>query len=353
MNSEINLSRKIGLPPGTLIHIGTKKTDKLKIEIIDFGGEEFNMNTLAQPDQCYPTKDHNTVRWINVNGLHDVEAISNIGKQLNLHDLLLEDVLNTNQRPKFEEFDSNIFISIKMLGLSADRNAIVSEQISVVLGDNWLISFQEQEGDLFDVLRERLRLGKGIIRQRKADYIFYRLIDIIVDNYFFITEYFSEAIELLEDKVQLDATQEVFHQILHHKKLLINFKRSVLPLREIIISIQKDSDTYIQEGTVKYLRDVFEHVSQIHEIIETQRELLSSIMDQYHSAINNKMNRVMQVLTIIATIFIPLTFIAGIYGMNFEYMPELKWRYGYFYVLGFMFVLLILMIFQFKRKRWL
>ncbi len=352
-NKKNSISQKAGLPPGSLIHIGKQKAENVRISIIDYDLFNLTEKTLESPEECIPFIEKDTVSWINIDGLHDTETISTIGKIFNLHPLLLEDVLNTSHRPKVEEFDDYIFLSLKMLDLDKDKNTITSEQVSLILGKNWLLSFQEQEGDIFNALRERIRTKKGNMREKKNDYLLYRLIDTVVDNYFFITEHISEETEILEEKVLLSTDSQLLQEIQNLKKQLIKAKKYINPLREVISYIQKDPNILISEGTTRYLNDVYEHIIQLNENIETQRDTIANIMDLYHSGLSNKMNQVMQVLTIIATIFIPLTFIAGIYGMNFDNIPELHWKYGYFIILGIMIGVIIIMIMYFKKKKWL
>jgi magnesium transporter len=346
-------SKKAGLPPGTLIHIGKRMTDDIRISVIDYDQENFSEIICVKPEDSFSFKDSHTVSWINIDGLHDIPAITKIGDHFNLHPLLLEDIVNTSQRPKAEEFEDLLFLTLKMHGISKDRKSIVSEQLSFILGDNWLLSFQEKQGDIFDDFRKRLREGTGNTRKRGADYLLYRLLDTVVDNYFFVTEYFSETIDDLEEKVLGEPDQATLQEIQRLKRELIVFKRSVLPLREAVSNLQKESLKQIKKGTTPFMRDVYEHIIHVNDSIESQRDVLSSLIDLYHSGVSNRTNQVMQVLTIIATIFIPLTFIAGIYGMNFENMPELHWKYGYITVWAVMILLIVGMIYYFRRKKWL
>ena len=320
-NLARNISKKEGLPPGALVHVGNQLAETVKISVIDFDGESFFETVCKKTEDCFPYKDKKSTSWINIDGLHETKVLSSIGNHYDLHPLLLEDVLNTRHRPKFEEFDDQIFITLKMLGIGEDGLSIVSEQVSIVLGEGWVLSFQEYEGDLFDNLYIRLRDNKGNFRKRGADYLVYRLIDTIVDNYFYVTEHYSEVLEVLEEKVLSHQGDDSLEEIQRIKKQLSSLRKSITPVREVILSMQKDAGNLIEEGTNRYLTDVYEHIIQVNETIETQRENVASIMDLYLSGVSNKMNQVMQVLTIIATIFIPLTFIAGIYGMNFVNMP--------------------------------
>jgi len=347
------VSVKAGLPPGSLIHIGTRKSNKQKISVIDYDAEHFSEILCKTTEKAFHFKGKSTVSWINIDGLHDTEAIAAIGNHYGLHPLLIEDVLNTHHRPKVEEFDDYLFLTLKMFGISGKENVIVSEQVSFVLGKDWVISFQEQEGDVFDTIRERIKEKKGNLRHKGTDYLLYRLIDTIVDNYFFVTEHLTDVIEILEEKVLDVQDKEILHQIQHLKKQLVNLRKSVLPLREAVSSLQKDGNELIQPDTVRYFRDVYEHLIQVNDTIDSERDTLASIMELYLSGVSNKMNQIMKILTIIATIFIPLTFIAGVYGMNFDNMPELRWEYGYFAIWGVMLAVIFIMIMFFKRKRWL
>ncbi|AOW21830.1 magnesium/cobalt transporter CorA [Urechidicola croceus] len=346
-------SRKSGLPPGALIHVGSKKVDHVKVSVIDYNEDIYSEKICEQPSDCFEFKDSETVSWINIDGLHDTEVIAKIGNHFDLHSLTIEDVLNTNHRPKIEEFQNHIFITLKMLGISKNKTGIVHEQVSFILGKNWIISFQEQEGDIFDSIRMRLKERKGIIRDKGADYLFYRLIDTVVDNYFYVTDYISDVSEKLEEKILISPTQESLREIQKLKKQLINLRKITNPLREVVSTIEKDANDLIEESTGPYFRDVYEHIIQINDTIETQRDMASSIMDLYLTGVSNKMNEVMKLLTIIATIFIPLTFIAGIYGMNFEHMPELHWKYGYHIAWGIMILITLIMVIYFKKKKWL
>lgn len=281
------------------------------------------------------------------------DVIEKLGKCFNVHPLTLEDILNTEQRPKAEDFDDYIFIVSKMLYYDEKEHLVRSEQVSIILGPNFLISFQEVEGDVFNSVRERLRKGKGRIRKAASDYLAYALIDAIVDHYFIILENFGEKIESLEDQLVTAPTQETLQSIHNMKREMILFRKQVWPLRELIAKLTKGETPLINESTHVYLRDVYDHTIQIIDTIESFRDILSGMLDIYLSTISNRMNEVMKVLTIIATIFIPLTFIAGIYGMNFKFMPELEWHWGYFLALLVMGIIALVMVFYFWKKEWL
>jgi len=346
-------SKKAGLPPGSLVHVGALKSDETITSLIDYNAETFTEKECETIEECFECKSTSNVSWINIDGLHDTNIIEKLGKHFQMHPLLIEDILNTTRRPKVEEFDNCVLVTIKMLGISEDGKSIISEQVSFVLGDKWLVSFQEVPGDIFDNLRQRIRESKGLIRQHGVDYLLYRLVDTVVDNYFIVAEHFNEVTEALEERVLKSPDQESSQSIQEVKKALRSFRKAVSPLREAIISLQKEHSDFIHAATIRYLRDVYEHVIHVNESIEAQREILASVLDLYHSGISNKMNQVIQVLTIISTIFIPLTFIAGIYGMNFDDMPELHWEHGYLAVWIVMIVLIVLMVIYFRRKKWL
>lgn len=346
-------SKKAGLPPGTLIHIGNQKVEETKISIIDFDEHNFTEKETTNVEECFPFKDIPTVTWLNIDGLHDVDLIEKIGIKYGLHPLILEDVLNTNQRPKIEDFTDYLFITLKMITYDENLEKLEIEHISMVLGKNFIISFQEKPGDVFDSFRERLRTHKAKAREKKSDYVTYRIIDAIVDGYYGVMEHLSERLERLEDKILNDPKPRFLEEIQRIKKDLIILRKSVFPLREAISRLEKDESKLIDKKTIKYLRDVYDHTIQIAESIDTYRDITIGLKDIYLSSLSNKMNVVMKVLTIIATIFIPLTFIAGIYGMNFEYMPELGWKWAYPVVWGIMIAVALLMLWFFRKNKWI
>jgi len=346
-------SKKVGLPPGTLVHIGEKKTDKVRITIIDYDEANFEEKEIKTVEECFPFKNKPTVTWINIDGIHDIKIIEKIGKHFDLHPLILEDIVNTGQRPKIEDFGDYIFVVLKMLYYNEKEDEIQAEQVSLILGSNFVISFQEREGDVFNPIRERIRSGKGRIRKMGADYLAYALIDTIVDSYFIILEKLGEKIESIEEELVTNPTPETLQAIHHLKREMIFLRKSVWPLREVVNRLERGESTLIHESTGIYLRDVYDHTIQVIDAIETSRDMLSGMLDIYLSSVSNRMNQIMKVLTIIATIFMPLTFIAGIYGMNFEFMPELAWPWGYPLVLLVMVVIGISMLIYFRRKKWL
>jgi magnesium transporter len=346
-------SEKAGLPPGTLIHVGEKKTEKVRISIINYDEAQFQEKEAKIIEECFPFKDKPAVSWINIDGINQVEIIEKIGEHFNIHPLVLEDILNTDQRPKMEDLGDYIFIVLKMLYYSEREDGINVEQVSLILGPNFVISFQEREGDVFNPIRERIRNGKGRIRKLDAGYLAYSLIDAIVDNYFIIPEKLGEKIEDVEEELVTNPTRATLQAIHNLKRELIFLRKSVWPLREVIGSLERGESSLIKKSTQIYLRDVYDHTIQVADTVETFRDMLSGMLDIYLSSISNKMNEVMKVLTVVATIFIPLTFIVGIYGMNFRFMPELELRWGYFAVLFGMVVIAIGMITYFRKKKWL
>jgi magnesium transporter len=346
-------STKSGLPPGTLVYLGEKKVEQVRICYIDYDEQSYQEKQVSKIEECFPLKATPTVSWINVDGLHEIEILEKLGKEFDFHPLMLEDILNTDQRPKQEDFDKHIFIVLRMLSFDEKAQSVESEQISLVLGKNFVISFQERVGDVFEPIRDRIRSGKGRIRKMGPDYLMYSLLDAIVDNYFAILEKLGDKIEGMEEQLVSDPDDNTLKQIHYLKREMIDLRRSVWPLRELISSMERSESPLIKESTDAYLRDVYDHTIQVIDTVETFRDIVSGMLDTYLSSISNRMNSIMKVLTIIATIFIPLTFVAGIYGMNFVYMPELKWRWGYPAVLLVMIIIAGVMLIYFKRKKWL
>jgi magnesium transporter len=348
------VSKTIGLSPGALVHIGKKKIEKVRIRLIDYDEKQLQEKEPKSVEEGFPFKDLPTVTWINIDGLHDIEVMEKIGKHFNLHPLVLEDILNTEQRPKIEDFDDYIFVVLKMLYCDESEDEIRAEQISIIVGSNFVLSFQERVGDIFNPLRDRIRNAKGRVRKMGPDYLAYCLVDAIVDNYFVVLEKLGEQIEGMEEELVTNPTPETLQRIHNLKREMIFLRKSVWPLREVVSRLERGESELIKDSTGIYLRDVYDHTIQVIDTIETYRDMLSGMLDIYLSSISNRMNQVMKVLTIIATIFIPLTFVAGIYGMNFEYMPELKWHW--FYPKAFWLVMLGVagvMLFYFRRKKWL
>lgn len=346
-------SKKAGLPPGALIHIGEKKTSAMKVSVLDYDEQTCSEATLTDLDQCISLRGKPSVTWVDIEGVHDIQALEKIGLCFGLHPLVMEDILNTDQRPKIEDYGDYLYIVLRMLSREKETGEIMSEQVSLILGENFVLSIQEgAKGDVFEPVRNRIRNGKGQIRRLGADYLAYSLIDAVVDNYFIILETIGERIELLEETLISDPGPETLRLIHNLKREMIYLRKSVWPLREVVSGMQRRDSTLIREGTGYYLRDVYDHTIQVIDTIETFRDMLSGMLDIYLSSISNRTNAVMKVLTVIATIFIPLTWIVGIYGMNFKHMPELEWQYGYLLAWLAMIAISVGMVVYFKIRKW-
>ena len=347
------LKKQAGLPPGTLIHIGEKKTEQVKITVFNYNDTDFQERVVETCEDCCPFKDSPSVTWINIDGIHKTDVIEHVGEFFGIHSLVLEDIMNTQQRPKLEDYDSYLFIVLKMLYFDREDNDIKAEHVSMIVGSNYVISFQECEGDVFEPIRERIRKKKGRVRYMSSDYLAYALIDIIVDNYFIIVEILGENLESISEKILNEPESNMLQDIFSLKRESLLLRKSIWPLRDVINCLERGDSELVREKTLIFLRDVYDHIVQIIETIELSRETIASMVDIYLTHMSNRMNEVMKLLTIVSTIFIPLTFIAGIYGMNFKYMPELEWSWGYAAVLLLMAVLGGAMIFYFKKKKWL
>ena len=344
--------KKLGQIPGSVIYTGKKPNQKLFIEAFDYTKDKCIVKELTNVEECFNFEE-GSITWININGLNHVNAIEKIGEHYELHPLVLEDIVNISQRPKIDEYEDYLFVVLKMLYYD-DNEKIVSEQVSFILGKEYVLSFQESEGDVFDEVRERIKQGKGRVRTMQSDYLLYILIDAIVDHYFSVIETLGDKIEDFESAIfSGDVGDDVNKNIQDLKREILKVRRAIFPLREVINRIEKIENSLIQKKTITYYRDIYDHIIQVTENIDIYREMIWSLMDMYMTTISNKMNEVMKVLTIMASIFIPLTFIAGIYGMNFEYIPELKYKYSYFVLWGVMIVIFISMVVYFKRKKWL
>jgi magnesium transporter len=320
---------------------------------MDYDADCLEERTLERIEDCFPAAEDLPVTWVNIDGLHDVSVIEKVGERFGLHRLALEDVLSVSQRPKVEDFDNHFLFIGKMLSFDAESESVVSEQLSLIVGPSYLFSFQERSGDVFEPVRERLRHGKGRIRSRGPDYLAYALIDTIVDNYFRIMEEIGDRIEDIEEQVLREPSIELMHRIHHLRREMLVLRRAVWPLRETLGQMYRGEIPHVEEQTRLYLRDAYDHAVQVIDTVETLREVLTGAMDLYLSGVSNRMNEVMKVLTVIATIFIPLSFFAGLYGMNFEYMPELGIRWAYPALLVFMAAVAGGMLVYFWKKNWL
>ncbi|PKK85579.1 MAG: magnesium and cobalt transport protein CorA [Thermoplasmata archaeon HGW-Thermoplasmata-1] len=352
MNNIAKRSGKRGMPPGSVIYTGIPRTEKARIDIIDYHESKIDVKDDVAVEECFKFKDSPTVSWINVTGLHETEIIEKLGEAFGFHPLTIEDIVSTDQRPKMEDFGNYVYIVLKMIYIEAPGASITSEQVSILLGNNFVISFQEKAGDVFDPIRTRINASKGRIRKLGADYLAYSILDAVVDNYFNILESFGEKAEELENEVIKNSTPETLNRMHGLKRELISLRKSVWPLRELLSGLGRGETKLFKKSTELYVKDVYDHTIQIIDNIESLRDVVSGMLDIYMSSLSNKMNEVMKVLTVIATIFIPLTFIAGVYGMNFEHMPELAIKWAYPAVMAFMASIGIIMFFFFKRKKW-
>lgn len=344
---------KIGAPPGTLVHVGEKQQGAPCLSVMRYSPELFEEYEATSVAQVRAASDQAGVTWINLVGLHHVGLIEELGTAFSIHPLVLEDILNTDHRPKCEPHDDFLFLVVKMLTYDAGQREIVSEQISLILGRGYVLSFQEKPGDLFEELRNRIRVDKGRVRRMGADYLAYRLLDTIVDHYFVILEQLGDHVETLEAALIDHPMRSLLHRIHHTKREIVLLRRSVWPLREAIGSLLREESGLMTPAVHPYLRDLYDHTIQIIDTIETFRDLITGMLDLYLSSVSNRMNEIMKVLTIMSTIFIPLTFLVGVYGMNFDYLPELHWHWAYFLLWGVMLAIAGGMFVFFRRKRWL
>lgn len=346
-------SKKPGLPPGTLLYNGEPVLEKIQIHQFLYNEAQCHEQEIEARDFDRIRQDKSIVNWININGLHDIEILKKIGDMYQISDLILEDVLNPGQRPKIEELDHAVFMVMKMIFWDKEKAEIHVEQIALYLTQNTVITFQDRPGDIFEPMRNRIRESRGRIRKAGADYLCYALLDSIVDHYFSTADELGDQIETLEEEILSNATTITLNMLHQIRKQIILLRKSAVPLREGLSELYRNENPAIKESTRPYLRDVYEHVIQNVDILETMRDVNNGLFDMYLSNVSNKTNEVMKVLTIIATIFIPITFIAGIYGMNFEWMPELAWKWSYPIIWALISIVAIGMVVYFRRKKWL
>lgn len=359
--------KKAGLPPGSLVYTGSRES-AVKITVFDYNAETFLEKEIADIEECSPFRDRDSTSWINLDGINDLNQIRRIGEIFDIHSLVLEDIVHTYQRPKLDEHENYLFVVLRMLEINGEQNsgeqhtreqptrgqsAVNSEQISFILTKNCVISFQEIPGDIFDPIRERIRSGSGRLRKLGADYLLYTLIDAIVDHYFVIIEKIGEKVEQIEDRITASPAPMNAHEIYKLKQEMIMIRKAVWPQREVVSRLERLETPLISKNTTIYLRDVYDHAVQVIDAIESYRDILSGLLEIYLASVSNRMNEVMKVLTVISTIFIPLTFIAGVYGMNFHHMPELRWQNGYYLVLALMAAIAGFMLLFFRRKKWI
>ena len=334
------------------MHIGEKKVNEVKIQLMNYDEVGFREKEIRNLSELPTQSLRKGVTWINVTGLHDSALIHGIGDLFGIHPLTLEDIVNTRQRPKTEEFKNYLYLVLRMLSFDPEWGRVQSEQVSFILGKGFLISFQERDGDIFISVRERIRKAGGRIRSYGADYLLYALTDAVVDQYFLILEDIGERLNAVEDDLLQQLTPSLLETIHHLKQESLHLNRQVWPLRQVLVQLTREKMRFIEESTGIFFRDIYDHTIQVIEGVEIERDLLSGILDLYVSMNSNRLNEVMKVLTLIATIFIPLTFIVGVYGMNFKYLPELEWPWGYPAVMIFMAGIAAGMLVYFKKKRW-
>ncbi len=351
-------SNKSGLPPGSAVYVGKERAHTVEIRILNYDGENLSDSSELNPEEVQNLLTSSSTSWLNLDGLHEVSVVEQVGEQFGLHPLTIEDIVNTTQRPKIDIFDDYVYLVVKMPFYHNKLNTIEMEQVSFVLKEHVLLTFQEKGGDVFDGVRKRISNNKGRIRKLGGDYLTYTLLDAIIDSYFGILDKVGEYVETLELELVENPLPATLHKIHNLKREMILLRKSVWPLREVTSSLQRDEIPFISEGTIPFLKDLYDHVIQVLDTVETFRDIISGMLDIYLSSMSNKMNEVMKVLTIFAALFIPLTFIAGVYGMNFNpdkspfNMPELNWVYGYPFALGLMTAVAVAMLFYFKKKHW-
>jgi len=345
--------KKVGLPPGSLIYTGGKVKEKTKIKVTDYTEGSYNLQEFDDIQVNLSKFDKNLVRWIDIYGLAQIKVIEEIGSQFNLHPLVLEDILSPNQRPKLEDYGNYIFTVLKKLSWDPEEEDFEYEQISLILGENFVISFQEQDTTLLNPIYERIQVPRGRVRLMGADYLFYVLIDVIVDNYFIVLEKVGEDIENMEDLLIKNPESETLQLIYRLKRSSIELRKSIWPIREVVNKLQREQSNLIKDELQIYLRDIYDHIFRITDLLENYRDIIFGMLDMYLSSVSNKMNDIMKVLTIISTIFIPISFLAGFYGMNFLHMPELSQPFAYPVLILIMASIALLMLYFFRKKKWI
>ncbi len=345
--------KKPGLPPGSLVYTGDSKAPTPRVTMLDYDEHKLVEKELQRVDDCIPFRDAQTVTWINVDSVTEPGVLENFGRVMGFHALMLEDILNTDQRPKFEDYGSYIYIVVKMLEYDATKGEIDIEQLSLIVGPNYVITFQERAGDFFDPLRERIRQGLGRVRKMGSDYLAYSIIDIIVDHYFVVLEKLGEKIERLEEIVIDNPDEGTVRSIYAVKRDMIFVRRAAWPLREVVNNFQRSDSSLLQAANAAYFRDLNDHIMLVTDSVDTFRDLLNGMLDSYYSTITTRTNSVMKVLTLFSAIFMPLTFITGVFGMNFRNFPELDWQYGFQGSLVMMALVIAVMISIFKWKKWI
>ena len=345
--------QEIGLPPDEWYFRGNKKIDEVLLRVIDFDPNNLEENAVKTVEEVLKYQDKDTVTWFNVDGLHNIEVMEEIVKGFELDKLVIANVMDTQTRPRVQEFSNCIFLSIKMLQHNEKNDSITVENLSLIITDSVLISFQEKKGDVFEPVRERIRNQRKRIRNSGTDYLAFALLDIVIDNYIYIISNLGDKIEGLEESLLLDPKKSVIDNINSYKRELNFLRKNINPAKEMILSLSKMESEFIAENTYVYYKELLENINQATESSDSYREILSDQLNIYHTTISSRLNDIMKFLTVFSVIFIPLTFIAGIYGTNFDVLPELHYKYSYYVMLGVMLVLAIAMLIYFKRKKWL
>jgi magnesium transporter len=347
-----NTEARKGLHPGSLVFIGKKKVEDCIITVLHYDSEKCVEQPLDHIRDSSGFIRDTGVAWINIDGLHCADVIQEAGQMFNLHPLLLEDIMHTGQRPKLEEFDNGLFLVLRMLRLDETGKKIISEQLGIVFDEKVLLTFQEVPGDVFDPVRERLMKKKGRVRNAGPDYLAYSLLDTVVDNYIEIIEHLGEDIEDLELEILAGSTQTIMERINHFKREMNYLRKCIRPARDMVVQMARLDSHLIKESSHPFIKDLADLFTQAAEVIDTYRDMLNDMTNLYNTFMTNRMNDIMKHLTVFAAIFIPLTFIAGVYGTNFDHLPELHYRYSYFIFLGVLFLIAVLMLAYFKRKKW-
>lgn len=343
---------KAGQAPGTLLYVGDRLADQTSATYIQYDPHAYQEEPLEVGKVDKPSEKNAKVSWIKLQGLEDVKLVQEIGEHFGLHPLVLEDVLNTEQRPKIDIYPDYVFIVARLVSWDKEEQTVESEQLSIVLGKNWVLTFQEKTSEAFNEIQEGLQSEHTFLRTSGADYLMYALLDKVVDRYFTVLEGLGEAIELVEDQMILRSHQHDLHTLHAFRREMLHVRRSLWPLRDMINIVQRDETNILSTDTQLYLHDVYDHTIHLIESVESLRELIGTLQETHMSSQANNLNHQMRLLTAITTMFMPLTLISGIYGMNFKNMPELDWDYGYFAVLGMMVAILLGMGYAFWRRNW-
>ena len=347
------VSEKTGLPPGSLVHVGEVLEAESRISVISYSQNRIDEHVVESIDEILRYRDTESITWVNFEGLVNTAFIEAIGEHFKIHPLVLEDILNTHQRTKFEEYEDHLFLVFKGMYVNEDRSYVNYEQISILIFDNFIFTFKERRDRIFHALKIRLKSSKGRVRAQGSDYLAYAILDTIVDLYFSLQDFVEENIESIEEDLLTGPSQETLSAIMNIRREMLMIRKSAAPLRELLGDLIRSESPLIKHDTLIYYRDVYDHVLRLIESIETNRDMITGLLDIYHSSISNKMNEIMKVLTMFASIFIPLTFITGIYGMNFKFMPELEWKWSYPIIWGVFIAIPVGLLAYFKKKKWI